>query len=337
MTVNQRLRILATVPIDPVAHEALGKRYFILTAPSEDHDTLVQLVPEMVCLISRGLTPIDASIMDAGKNLVVISRSGAGYENVDIEAATSRGIPVVYAPLLGPAVAEATFAMVLALSKRLFFWHDSLLQGQWDRRLTERTNDLEGKTWGIIGLGRIGQEVAKRAIAFNMNVMAFDPYVSTKTALRLGVTMKSLDNLLESSDIITLHAVVTSETIGLIHRSNLAKIKRGSYLVNFSRGALIENLDILYEALEDGRLAGVGLDVFPEEPPSNIDHPLFSHTNFIGSPHVLASTIGSEVRCYQSMCRDVMAVLDGERPQWCVNPQVFESPKLRQLEKDYVE
>ena len=92
MTVNQRLRILATVPIDPVAHEALGKRYFILTAPSEDHDTLVQLVPEMVCLISRGLTPIDASIMDAGKNLVVISRSGAGYENVDIEAATSRGI-----------------------------------------------------------------------------------------------------------------------------------------------------------------------------------------------------------------------------------------------------
>ena len=337
MTVNQRLRILATVPIDPIAHEALGKRYFILTAPNEDHDTLVQLVPEMVCLISRGLAPIDASIMDAGKNLVVISRSGAGYENVDIEAATSRGIPVVYAPLLGPAVAEATFAMVLALSKRLFFWHDSLLQGQWDRRLTERTNDLEGKTWGIIGLGRIGQEVAKRAIAFNMNVMAFDPYISAKTALRLGVTMKSLDNLLESSDIITIHAVVTSETIGLIHRSNLAKIKKGSYLVNFSRGALIENLDILYEALEDGRLAGVGLDVFPEEPPSNIDHPLFSHTNFIGSPHVLASTVGSEVRCYQSMCRDVMAVLDGERPQWCVNPQVFESPKLRQLEKVHVE
>jgi phosphoglycerate dehydrogenase-like enzyme len=337
MNSTGRYHILATVPIDPIAHELLGRDFPIITAPNDDHQTLVSLVSDSICIISRGIAPIDAEIMDAGLNLCVITRTGAGYENVDIDAATRRGIPVIYAPLLGEAVAEATMAMILALTKRLFYWHESLLTGQWDRRIKERTSDLYGKTIGIIGFGRIGREVAKRAKAFGMRTVAFDPYVPQQTGLELGAELIPLNDLLACSDVITLHAMSTAETAALINRSNLAKVRRGAYLVNFARGALIENLDILYEALAEGRLAGVGLDVFPEEPPRNLTHPLFSHPNFIGSPHVLASTAGAEARCYRSMCKDVAAVLRGQRPEWCVNPQVFESSSLRRSGSTYVE
>ncbi len=322
-------KILATAPVDPIIHEELGRLYPIQTAENDHHKILLALMPGSICLISRGLAPIDSEIMDASHDLLVISRMGAGYENVDISAATDRGIPVVYAPLLGEAVAEAVFAMILALTKRLFYWHESLISGHWARRMAERTEDLYGKTLGIVGLGRIGREVAVRAKAFGMRIVAHDPYVRQDQGRELQVELISLDDLLESSDIVTLHALVTPETTAMINRSNLPRVKRGAYLVNFARGALIENLDILYEALEDERLAGVGLDVFPDEPPTNLDHPLFSHPNFIGSPHVLASTAGAEARCARSVCKDVTAVLHGQRPQWCVNPEVFDSPQLR--------
>ena len=324
--------ILATVQIDPIAHEELGKLYPIATALKDDHETLLGLVRGAMGLISRGTASIDGEIMDAGPGLRFISRSGAGYENVDVEAATARGIPVVNAPLLGDAVAEATFAMILALTKRLDYWHESLVTGEWDRRITERTAELNEKTLGIIGLGRIGREVAARAKAFKMRLVAHDPYVDEAVVGELEVEMMSVEALLAEADVISLHAVSTPETDGMINRANLKLVKRGAYLVNLARGAMIEDLDILHEALEDGRLAGVGLDVFPEEPPLNLDHPLFGHPGFLGSPHVLASTGETEARCYRSMCKDVAAVLRGERPEWCVNPEVFNSPNLRRPE-----
>ena len=327
--VTSQPHILATVPIDPIAHEELGKRHPIVTAENDDHETLLSLVAGAIGLISRGTASIDGEIMDAGPDLRFISRSGAGYENVDVAAATARGIPVVNAPLLGIAVAEATFAMILALTKRLGYWHESLISGNWDRRITERTVELNEKTLGIIGLGRIGREVAERAKAFKMRLVAYDPYVGEASARALGVEMMSVDELLSTADVISLHAVSTPETDGMINRSNLKLVKPGSYLVNLARGAMIADLDILHEALEDGRLAGVALDVFPEEPPLNLEHPLFSHPRFVGSPHVLASTDETEARCYRSMCKDVAAVLRGERPEWCVNPEVFNSPDLR--------
>lgn len=138
-----------------------------------------------------------------------------------------------------------------------------------------------------------------------------------------------LAELLAQADIVTLHAISTPETAGLINRTNLRRMKKGAYLVNFARGALIEDLDMLHQALEEGRLAGVGLDVFPEEPPTDLGHPLFAHPRFIGSPHVLASTAGAEARCVRSVCRDLKAVLAGQRPEWCVNPEVYDSPHLR--------
>jgi phosphoglycerate dehydrogenase-like enzyme len=231
--------------------------------------------------------------------------------------------------LLGDSVAEAAFAVILSITKRLPYWHDSLVSGHWNRRILERTYELRDKTLGIIGLGKIGAEVARRGDAFKMRLVAYDPYVAEARASELNVSLMSLDDLLAESDVVTLHAVSTPETDGLINHENLANIRKGAYFVNFARGALVENLDILYDALVDGRLAGVGLDVFPEEPPTDLDHPLLSHPNFAGSPHVLASTADSEARCYRSMCKDVLAVLSGQRPEWCVNPEVFDSPNLR--------
>jgi phosphoglycerate dehydrogenase-like enzyme len=323
------MHILATAPIDPIFHEQLSGLYPIVTAENDDPETLKRLMPEAICMISRGLGFVGAEILDADNDLQIICRTGAGYENLDIEAATQRGIPVLYAPLLGPAVAEATLAMVLALTKRLGYWHQALIAGQWDKRITERTDELLGKTYGVVGLGRIGREVVKRVAGFDMKIVAYDPFVSAESASEAGVELVELDELLSESDVVSLHALVTPETTGMINRSNIGTLKRGGYLVNFARGGLIDGLDILHEALVDGRLAGVGLDVFPEEPPTDLDHPLFRHPGFLGSPHVLASTAGSEARCSHSVCRDIRAVLDGKRPEWCVNPDVFESPNYR--------
>ena len=323
------MHILATVPIDEIAHVELGSRFPILTADNDDRDSLLKLSADAIGIVSRGAAPIDAEIMDAGQKILFISRSGAGYENIDVDAATERGIPIVHAPLLGDSVAEATFALILSITKRLSYWHDSLLSGHWDRRIRERTYELRDKTLGIIGLGKIGAEVARRGDAFKMRLVAHDPYVSAARARELNVSLLSLDDLLAESDIVTVHAVSTPETDGLINRANLANVKKGAYFVNFARGALVENLDILHEALLDGRLAGVGLDVFPDEPPTDLNHPLLLHPDFVGSPHVLASTADSEARCYRSMCKDVLAVLRGERPEWCVNADVFDSPSLR--------
>ena len=326
---SDHLHLTFTTPLDDLVHELLSPHMKLVTAGNDELETLRQLMPTTNGLVTRGLAPIDGELLDAAPELVVISRTGAGYENVDIHAATARGIPVVYAPLLSESVAESTFAMILALTRRLFYWHESLLTGQWDRRINERTEDLFERTIGIVGMGRIGRAVAVRANAFGMRILGCDPHVEARNVQDSGVEMVVLDELLGRSDVVTLHPVVTPETTGLINHSNIGRFKRGAYLVNFGRGALIDGLDILYDALASGHLAGVGLDVFPEEPPANLDHPLFRHPNFVGSPHVLASSVGAEERCIRSWTSDVLAVLRGQRPEWCVNPEVFDQSNLR--------
>ena len=321
---DDRLHLTFTTPLDDLVHELLSPHLRLVTAENDDQETLLRLMPTTLGLVTRGLAPIGDELFAAAPKLVVISRTGAGYENVDIQAASRRNIPVVYAPLLSESVAEATLAMILALTKRLFYWHESLLTGHWDRRIHERTGDLFQRTIGIVGLGRIGRAVAVRAKAFGMKILGCDPHVEPQQIQDLEVEMVILEDLLKRSDVVTLHPVVTPETTGLINRSNIGLLQRGAYLVNLGRGALIDGLDILYDALATGHLAGVGLDVFPEEPPTQLNHPLFSHPNFIGSPHVLASSVGAEERCMRSWTQDVLAVIRGQRPEWCVNPEVFE-------------
>ncbi len=262
--------------------------------------------------------------MDAAPNLKVIGRTGVGYETVDIPAATARGIPVVNAPGAGArAVAEAAITLMLSLCKLVAHWDHETKRGTWNSRIGGRqAGDLDGKTLGIIGLGRIGQIVTKLARPFEMNIIARDPYLDPNIAEDLGVKLVSLDEVMSQSDFITLHCPQNEETMGMINRPLLSQVKPGSYFINLARGGIVESLDPLHDMLVSGQLAGVALDVFAIEPPDHA-HPIFRDENFLCSPHALATSDGAMRRIFKSMADDMAAVLDGKQPQFVVNPEVL--------------
>ena len=205
----------------------------------------------------------------------MIGRTGVGYDNVDIAAATARKVPVIYIPGAGSrAVAEAAMTFMLALCKMLPFWDRQLKTGNWKSRLEAQGRDLDGHRLGIIGLGRIGQLLAEMARPFNMDIVVFDPFVAPERAAEVGAKLVELDELFSTADFVSIHCPPTPENIGLVNRKTLARMKRGAYLVNLSRGSLVESLDVLDEALASGQLAGVGLDVFDPAPP-DVKHPIF--------------------------------------------------------------
>ena len=178
---------------------------------------------------------------------------------------------------------------------------------------------------GIVGFGNIGRTLARLAGPLGMKLLASDPFVTTADAAPLGVTLLPLEKLLAQADIVTLHATLTEQTRGLIDAATLRLFKPGSFLINLGRGGLIADLDALHQALESGRLRGVALDTFEPEPP-DLDHPIFTHERCICSPHVLGLTPGAMERTYRSMAADMAAVLAGERPRFCVNPQTLKHP-----------
>jgi D-3-phosphoglycerate dehydrogenase len=318
-----RARIAATGPVDPIAAEILAPFGEIVTAANTSMQSLLPLLKGAVALIVRGDGLANASIIEAATDLKVIGRTGVGHDNVDIAAATRRGIPVVFTPGASDrAVAEGALALMLALCKNLSYWDRQLKQGNWQSRHQSRPRDLDGATLGIIGFGRIGQMLAALVRPFNMTTVAYDPYVSAGKAEALGARRVDLDVLLRNSDFISLHAALTDETRGLINRERLALVKPGAYLINLARGGIVASLDVLYQALQEGRLAGVGLDVFDPEPP-DVSHPIFKLPNCLASPHALAMSEGAMKRIFSSMAEDMAAVLRGERPRFVVNPEVL--------------
>ena len=281
------------------------------------------LLDRAVGLVVRGEGSASAQVITAAEHLRVIGRTGAGYDNVDIAAATARGIPVVYTPGANAhAVAEASITMMLALCKRVAHWDRQLKAGNWHSRADISNGDLDGAMLGIIGFGRIGQTLAELAGAFHMTVIAYDPFEQREAAERLGVRFVPLDELLSHADFICLHAAQTADGRGLIDRTRLKCVKPGAYLVNLARGGLIESLDVLHEALDDGRLAGVGLDVFDPEPP-DVTHPIFQMDNCLTAPHALGMTRGAMARIFRLMAADMAAVLSGQRARNVVNPEVL--------------
>lgn len=316
-------KIISTGPVEPLAIDILQPLAEVVVTSNPSQEELAVLLKDAVGVILRGEGLLTTPVIEAAPTLKVIARSGVGYNNVAVEAATARKIPVVFTPGAGArAVAEASMAWILALAKRIFYWDQQFKQGNWGSRFETRGADLEGATLGIVGFGRIGQDLARLAAPFDMQIVAHDPFVPVETAQELGVTLLDLDDLLSRSDFVCLHAASTEENRGMIHRAALKNIKRGAYLINLARGELIENLDILQEALEDGRLAGVGLDVFAPEPAE--PHPVFKHPNCLTAPHALAATQGSLNKIFHSMATDMAAILRGERPRFVVNPEVFD-------------
>jgi len=315
--------IIATGPVDPIVNEILRPFGKVAIAQDTSEESLVALVSDSVALIVRGVVPISGRVINSAKRLRVIGRTGAGYSNVDIAAATAKKIPVVYTPGANDrAVAEAAITMMLALSKRIVYWDQQLKAGNWQSRFNITNGDLDGSVLGIIGFGRIGQMLARLVRPFNMTVLAFDPFATTETAGELGVSLTDLDSLLGQSDFICIHAALTDQTLCLIDRDRLKRVKRGAFLVNLARGEIIESLDILHDALADGRLAGVGLDVFAPEPP-DVNHPIFKFPNCLTAPHTLASTHGAMTRIFTSIAEDMAAVLSGRRPKYLVNSEAL--------------
>jgi len=318
------MKILATAPIDKTAVDILKPYGEIITAPDDNEDTLVSLAAESEVIVVRGVAEITARVIEASPNLKVIGRTGVGINNIDIEAATARGIPVVFTPGANSrAVAEAAMGFILALAKRVPYWDRQTKTDQWNTRYDSMNDDLEGETLGIVGFGNIGQQLARLASPFDMRLLACDPYASVSRADELGVSLVSLSELIQQSKYISLHTTLTPETEGIINANNLQQLQHGSYLVNLSRGEAIDSLDSILDALNDGRLAGAGLDVFVPEP-ADISHPIFRHPNFLSAPHVASLTHKAVDTIHLWMANDIKAVLDGQTPKRLVNPDVLD-------------
>src|SRR5580704_7215844 len=316
-------RIVVTGLTLPIVEELLGPYGRVEIALKNDEESLIAMMKGTVGVIARGMTQISARVIASGADLRVIGRTGAGYDSIDLEAATARGIPVVYAPGASTrAVAEGTMSMILALAKRLKDLDCKTRTGEWNARDAFAIIDLEGASLGIVGLGRIGREVARLAKAFGMEIRTYDPLISNDTAQAAGAELVELDVLLKKSDFISFHAPLNRLTLGMINAQRLRQVKPGAILVNLARGGLLESLDVLNESLESGQLSAVGLDVFPDEPP-DLSHPIFLRPNVLCTPHVMGLTAKAAQATFAMVSRGMADVLENRQPQNVANPEVF--------------
>jgi len=322
---NAEQRILTTAPIEKIAEQILSEYGVVECAPDGREESLLPLLDHTVAIVVRGDGCAPRKVIEQAKELRVIGRPGVGYDSVDIAAATARGIPVVFTPGLGArAVAEGALAMLMHIVKKVSFWDESLKSGNWKSRYETKSGDMEGSTLGIIGMGRIGSDLARMVQSFRMDVLGFDPFISPEAAKELDVTLVDLQTLVERADFICVHAPDNESTHGMINRELLQQVKPGAIFVNAARGGLVESLDVLHECLEDGRFSAIALDVFPTEPP-DVSHPIFSHPACLTSPHAIALTHGSFLKIMETMAENMAAVLRGEKPQieFVVNPEVL--------------
>ena len=300
----------------------------VLGKPQDDFRTfryerkeLVNLIGDCPIVYPSGRDIIGADILDSCPDLQAVVKSSIGIETVDVDAATDLGILCCNSPTpenyMG--VAEATLGLMVALFKRLKFNEAFMRNGGW-KELQNRGTLMLGKTVGIIGVGRIGQNVAKRLGAWGMKILGYDPYVTQETVISLGIKMVSLDELLKESDLVTLHVVLTRETRGMIGMRELKLMKPTAFIVNTSRGPAIKEVDIV-QALNEKIIAGAALDVFDEEP-MPMDNPLrqIDPYRLILTPHNIGANPGSSEAGQRMAAQSMLAILDGKVPDTVVNP-----------------
>ena len=282
------MRVLVTEELSPQGLELLRKDLQVDVRTDLAKGDLVAEIAPYDALIIRSATQVTAEVLDAAANLRVVARAGIGLDNVDVDAATRRGVMVVNAPTSNIiSAAEHTVALLLAQARSIPQAHAALTQGRWERTAWEGV-ELAGKTIGLVGLGRVGSLVAARSLGLGMRVIAFDPYVSVERAKEMGVeTMPTLEALLVQSDFVSIHLPRTPETEGLLGAKELRMMKPGARIVNTARGGIVDE-EALAKVLEDGHLAGAALDVFAVEPTT--DSPLFGLPGVVVTPHLGAST-----------------------------------------------
>src|SRR5215208_424788 len=283
-------------------------------------------------LLVRSETKVTADLLAGAERLKVVGRAGAGVDNIDVEAATRRGIVVVNAPGGNTfAAAEHTMALLLAAARRIAAADASLKGGEW-RRSDFLGIEVRGKVLGLVGLGRVGAEVARRAQAFDMKIVAYDPYVSAELARRLGVEVADLRSVLEQADFVSLHTPLTEHTHGLIGAEQLGWMKPSAILVNCARGGLVDEAALL-AVLENGWLAGAAIDVFEQEPA--MENPLARHRKVVATPHLGASTVEAQASVARQVAEQVLQVLEGRPAQFAVNAPTL-PPELADLLQPYV-
>jgi D-3-phosphoglycerate dehydrogenase len=278
-------------------------------------EDLIKLIPDYDALIVRGRTKVNATVLQAGTRLKAVGRAGVGVDNIDLNAAKERGVTVVNAPVSTTlAVAELTFGLMLAMAREIPRADSAMKQGQWIKKELEGV-ELNGKTLGVIGFGRIGVEVGKRAAAFGMNVVAYDPLLEAEEIERRGGEPVALDELYAASDFISLHLPLSVQTRDMIGNLAFSQMKDGVRIVCAARGGIIDE-KALVAALNSGKVARAALDVFAEEPPGKTETVL--HPRVIATPHVGAQTAEAQSRAGDDIASEILNVLQNKPLRWKV-------------------
>ena len=308
--------VLIAEELSPATVEALGPDFEIRRTDGADRARLLEDLRDVDAVLIRSATQMDAEAIAAAPQLKVIARAGVGLDNVDVPAATESGVMVVNAPTSNIiSAAELTCGHILAAARNIAAAHGSLKAGEWKR--SKYTGlELYGKRLGVIGLGRIGALVAERMKAFGMEILAYDPYVTTARAQQLGASLVELDELLERADVVTIHMPKTPETVGMIGDEQFARMKDTAIIVNVARGGLVDE-DALARALEAGTIGGAGIDVFSSEPATDLA--FFAHDSAVVTPHLGASTAEAQEKAGVAVAGSVRLALSGELVPDAVN------------------
>ncbi|GAA5109116.1 phosphoglycerate dehydrogenase [Haloechinothrix salitolerans] len=309
MTSATRPVVLLAEKLAPSAVEVFGDEVEIRRVDGTDRPALLEAVADADALLVRSATKVDAEVLAAATKLKVVARAGVGLDNVEVSAATERGVMVVNAPTSNiVSAAEHAVALLLSVLRRVPAANESLQGGEW-KRSSYTGVELNGKTVGVVGLGKIGQLFAHRVASFDTELIAYDPYVSAARAKQLGIELVSLDELLSRADVISIHLPKTPETKGLIDADALAKTKQGVVVINAARGGLVDE-EALAKAVADGHVGGAGVDVFATEPTTS--SPLFGLPNVVVTPHLGASTVEAQDRAGTDVAKSVKLALRGD-------------------------
>jgi len=314
------LKILVTEKLADRGVDLLRDEFEVDVLLGLSQEELLERIEAYDGLIIRSATKITAEVIERAENLKAIGRAGIGVDNIDIEAATKRGVLVANAPESNTvAAAEHTLALMLAAARRVPAADNSLRNGEWNRSAFKGV-EVSEKTLGLVGLGHVGTIVARGAVGMGMRVIGFDPYVSEERMRSMNIERaESLDEIFEYSDFVSLHVPRTPQTLGMVNARALQMMKPGAYLINVARGGIVDEV-ALYNALKEGTIAGAALDVFEEEPTT--DSPLFSLPNVVVTPHLGASTAEAQDRAGVTAAEQVATALRGAVPMHAINAPV---------------
>lgn len=297
-------------------------------------EEIIKIIGDYDALLVRSQTKVTEKIMQAGKNLKVIGRAGVGVDNIDLNAATGRGIVVINAPDGNTiSTCEHTFAMMISLARHIPQAYKKTIGGEWDRKSFLGV-ELRNKTLGVIGMGRIGSEVARRAKAFGMEIIAYDPFLTEDRAEKLGVTLGSVDDVSSKADFITVHTPLTNETKHIIAKPQFELMKQGVRIINCARGGIIDE-KALIEAVDQGIVAGAAFDVFESEPPA-ADHPFLNNPKIIVTPHLGASTIEAQENVAVDVSEEVLHILRNQPFKNAVNMPPVAPSVMNKLQPYFV-